>query len=380
MPSIKLNDNPFACDCLSLDLAKFMHEELDAVIQTWFKPKIGEVVCQSPGELAGQALFELEYEKLRCPYPSNSVFHDPSLDNPDACPATCECHYYPYDQETEVDCADSGSLLPVDLNLPLIADSKKVSLNLRNNGIKSLRRIKRRTRNFSAIAELFLDGNALREVSVADLPPNLETLSLAANAISGFDEPTMAFLETLKVITLSENVFECSCESKGLWEFLHSNMVEVIADSKNITVLCDGVPMHLIELELADICTDVKEVIIFYVLPFILLLLFVLVLIILYLHHKRTLYIWSYSKPWLRDCCFPIPPPDDMVYDVFVSYSSDDREFVEDLLVQQLEHVGTSELRYKCLMAIRDFNPGENILKQISGSLFSAVIIFMFVT
>ena len=89
--------------------------------------------------------------------------------------------------------------------------------------------------------------------------------------------------------------------------------------------------------------------------------------VILYLHHKRTLYIWSYSKPWLRDCCFPIPPPDDMVYDVFVSYSSDDREFVEDLLVQQLEHGNQSqsaELRYKCLMAIRDFNPGENILKQ----------------
>ena len=69
-------------------------------------------------------------------------------------------------------------------------------------------------------------------------------------------------------------------------------------------------------------------------------------MIILYLHHKRTLYIWSYSKPWLRDCCFPIPPPDDMVYDVFVSYSSDDRDFVEDTLWQQLEHGGqSSELR-----------------------------------
>ena len=55
-----------------------------------------------------------------------------------------------------------------------------------------------------------------------------------------------------------------------------------------------------------------------------------------------------------------------MVYDVFVSYSSDDREFVEDLLVQQLEHgqSQSAELSYKCLMAIRDFNPGENILKQ----------------
>ena len=180
-----LSGNPFACDCLSLDLAKFMHEELDAVIQTWFRAKIGEVICASPEDLAGQALFELEYERLRCPYPSNTVYSDPSLDEPDACPATCECHYIPYDQETEVDCADSGSLLPVDLNLPLIADSKKVSLNLKNNGIKSLRRIRRRTRNFSAVAELLLDGNRLKEVSVADLPPKLEYLSLAANAISG---------------------------------------------------------------------------------------------------------------------------------------------------------------------------------------------------
>ena len=99
--------------------------------------------------------------------------------------------------------------------------------------------------------------------------------------------------------------------------------------------------------------------------------------VILYLHHKRTLYIWSYSKPWLRDCCFPIPPPDDMVYDVFVSYSSDDREFVEDLLVQQLEHgqSQSAELSYKCLMAIRDFNPGENILKQGRFSMIMLIFI-----
>ena len=70
MPSINLESNPFACDCFSLDLAKFMHEELDAVVQTWFRAKIDDVVCRSPAELAGKALFELEYERLRCPYPS----------------------------------------------------------------------------------------------------------------------------------------------------------------------------------------------------------------------------------------------------------------------------------------------------------------------
>ena len=70
MPSINLEANPFACDCFSLDLAKFMHEELDAVVQTWFRAKIDDVVCRSPPELAGKALFELEYERLRCPYPS----------------------------------------------------------------------------------------------------------------------------------------------------------------------------------------------------------------------------------------------------------------------------------------------------------------------
>ena len=52
MPSINLEANPFACDCFSLDLAKFMHEELDAVVQTWFRAKIDDVVCRSPPELA----------------------------------------------------------------------------------------------------------------------------------------------------------------------------------------------------------------------------------------------------------------------------------------------------------------------------------------
>ena len=106
----------------------------------------------------------------------------------------------------------------------------------------------------------------------------------------------MAFLETLKSITLSDNVFECTCESKGLWEFLHSNMVEAIVDSANVTVVCDGVPLHLVDIELADICTDVKEVIIYYVLPFILLLLLVLG------RKKKTEKCWHMFPPvkWIE--------------------------------------------------------------------------------
>ena len=49
-------------------------------------------------------------------------------------------------------------------------------------------------------------------------------------------------------------------------------------------------------------------------------------------------------------------------FDAFISYSSDDREFVEDFMVPKLENGHNS---IKCLLPIRDFEPGVSIMDQI---------------
>jgi protein toll len=362
VPVVRLAGNPLSCDCRSLNLARFMRGNLtEKFIRTWFKLQSGDLLCKSPSSLAMQLLTNLAYDDFYCPFPVNSSIRD------EMCPEFCECRFTPYEAMTNVDCEDSGyTTFP--LHLPMIEHTRRVSLNMNRNGIKSIKDLKKKVRNFSAISELYLDGNDIEIVRHEDLPPHIVRLSLADNAIKSIDEDTLGFFgANLNFLQLGQNIFECGCESTELFNFVHK-YDHLIGDVANVTISCgDGRVLKVIDTELAEICTDLKEVVIYYVLPVILIIVFVLVLVILYLHHKRTLYIWSYSKPWLRDICFPIPPPDDMVYDLFVSYSSEDREFVEDNLIQQLEH--GAELKYKCLMAIRDFNPGENIIKQISEAV-----------
>ncbi len=358
---IRLNENPLACDCKAVDFAMFLRKELkEDFITTWFEVEgANEVTCHSPTELKTHAVTSVPYGHFWCPFPAHSSVRD------EICPQYCVCRYSPFDAMTSVNCAENGyDTLPY--NIPIISGTNHTSVNMTGNNISSLKDLRKRVRNYSSIAELYLDRNRLQTVSVEDLPPNLKRLSISMNEIASFSAATIDFFGSLSWLKMGHNVFPCNCDSRVLVEFVHK-FDDRIADVDNITLNCDGKLVKVIDIKVEDICTDIEGFIVNYILPFIILVVVVLVAIIFYLHHKRTLYIWIYSKPWLRDCCFPVPPPDDMIYDVFVSYSSDDREFVEDHLVHQLEH--GQDINYKCLMAIRDFNPGENIIKQISEAV-----------
>ena len=64
----------------------------------------------------------------------------------------------------------------------------------------------------------------------------------------------------------------------------------------------------------------------------------------------------------------PITSNDDKEYDVFISYSNLDKEFVEDYMVPQLEDK-SSEIKYQCLSHERDFVVGLPILDQITNAV-----------
>ena len=58
-------------------------------------------------------------------------------------------------------------------------------------------------------------------------------------------------------------------------------------------------------------------------------------------------------------------------FDVFISYSKYDKTYVEDLIVPKLE-LGSSLIKYKCLLQIRDFEPGMSIMDQIERAVQSS--------
>ena len=56
-------------------------------------------------------------------------------------------------------------------------------------------------------------------------------------------------------------------------------------------------------------------------------------------------------------------------YDVFISYANEDKEFVEQKLVPILEDSSSSEYKYRCLVHVRDFIPGDQIMDQIVNAV-----------
>ena len=55
-------------------------------------------------------------------------------------------------------------------------------------------------------------------------------------------------------------------------------------------------------------------------------------------------------------------------FDVFISYSNLDKQFVEDFMVPNLEDE-TNEVKYRCLLHERDFMPGQPIIDQITHAV-----------
>ena len=92
-----------------------------------------------------------------------------------------------------------------------------------------------------------------------------------------------------------------------------------------------------------------------YFLPLIIVVLIVLIGIILCLYYKEPILIWLYSHPTLRRMIF-ITDLTSKEYDVFISYSDLDSDYVERELIPELEN--GPDIRYKCLFHKRDFMPG----------------------
>ena len=62
----------------------------------------------------------------------------------------------------------------------------------------------------------------------------------------------------------------------------------------------------------------------------------------------------------------------DKEFDVFISYSHFDKDFVEDFLVPKLEDESNIDMKYQCLLHVRDFEPGRAIMDQINEAVDSS--------
>lgn len=367
-PRIILSGNPFHCDCNALDFARFLRGDFEnEYVQSWFhvigvdRKGTNMPKCQDPVENAGLLLHTMSLDNLYCTFPSSDM--DGLDDIP--CPDYCVCRVIPSSRTTVIDCHDKNLTTFPDF-LPMVPDSDSVALNMCDNNVSDISAVKSQVKNFTAISKLDLCHNNIKTVKGQDLPPNLELLNLEGNHIDFIDMAALEFFKKMgkASIHLGNNSFPCDCPTKHLLNFVRSYSSK-IGDLQNITITCNNVTKRMVEWKPHEICPVIWP----YVLPVIFtFIILALIMVILCLFNKDRVHIWVYSHPKLRYLfCIADTPDGPNMKDAFISYSIEDKDFVENKLIYELEN--GKDLRYKCINHVRDFNLGQSIVQQISDAV-----------
>ena len=85
---------------------------------------------------------------------------------------------------------------------------------------------------------------------------------------------------------------------------------------------------------------------------------------------RNSIKVWLLAQPWIKIFLSEGFIDQDKKYDVFISYSHHNAEYVEKVLWPGLETPGDpTKPAYKCKVHTRDFQPGEMIPNQIVQSV-----------
>lgn len=359
-------NNSFVCDCSTYRFVSVYNQltgssnssnaRLDGLRLT-SRPffDVEEYRCEKPDHLRMSRVMGLPVEAKTCPVV-------------EACPSACTC-----EQDGDfiaVHCQGKG-LTELPDTLP---EGSIAKLNMRDNALK---RVDYRP-YFKWTSWLDLSHNRITSVSVSAMLSLLEIdeVFLHANAISELPSAVSSFTNfTTMNMSLGGNPWNCSCQSAWMKEWLVDMGTRVLDPMDVLCVggILDGQMFRDIEEATLNCVQDghAKTAIAFGILLCIL----VLVAGVIYwkrLEIKILLYSrlqWSFLK---KDNSLG-----DLPYDVFVSFSQLDYEWVVHTLTPNLEN---RALPYKLCLHQRDFPVGEPIAESISRAVENSRCTLLLVT
>ena len=334
------------------------------MVTSWFQYQSG-ATCQHTGEL----LMDKEVSEMSCSFPSEFVPHH--------CSEHCSCSITPYQSEdiaqvhahVIVNCS-GHNVLPQ--SLPLIVNQeevKQLTLDLSHGGLKSMEKLSQ-IEHYDNVTALILSHNNLTVLSGDHLPSRLEEVAFDHNRIRTLDIRDLRS-NAFKSIRLGGNPYDCNCNSRLLYRFVRRNAQ--VRDHDQVWLDCypDGRRAVNNISEYTEFCTNTKQRVYEIAIPVGLILLGILLAIVCVLWNKEKISVYIYSKPAMRALVYNAEPEesDQRRYDVFISYANEDKEFVEQKLVPILEDSSSSEYKYRCLVHVRDFIPGDQIMDQIVNAV-----------
>ncbi|KAK2908572.1 hypothetical protein Q8A67_004409 [Cirrhinus molitorella] len=190
---------------------------------------------------------------------------------------------------------------------------------------------------FPQLITLTLTGNRFMTLPHGELLPRLQTLLIQRNALRMFNRSDLKRFKTLQYLEAGDNNFVCSCEFVSFFK----------QDVDLFITLRDGRRNY--------VCNT----------PFILR---VLGLIVVTCHKLHVIWYLQMTKAWIQAKRKPAVGrlAEELRYDAFVSYSQHDAEWVEEILVPELE---SAQPPFALCLHKRDFQPGRWIVDNIIDSI-----------
>ncbi|GAB0188760.1 toll-like receptor 2 [Grus japonensis] len=215
------------------------------------------------------------------------------------------------------------------------------------------------------LKELYLTKNQLKTLPGAAPVPNLVAMSVRRNKLNSFSKEEFESFKKMELLDASDNNFICSCE---FLSFIHhqAGIAQVLVGWPD-KYICDS-PLAVRGAQVGAVHLSLMECHRSLVVSLICVLVFLVILTLVVVSYKyHAVWYLRMTWAWLQAKRKPKrAPAKDICYDAFVSYSENDSDWVENIMVRELEQACPP---FRLCLHKRDFVPGKWIVDNIIDSI-----------
>ncbi|XP_041370505.1 protein toll-like [Gigantopelta aegis] len=354
--TIKAEDNPYQCDCKAELFKKrigLLYSKSNTKYKIQFK-HLDKYLCFSPKSLHNQTLLSLNFSDV-CPVVTD-------------CPASCECSFNKTTNVTEVRCSSLNMT-----SLPATVPEGKVVLLFSGNGIHNVS-----TRGYFTRAEkLNLSRNDLEQLNspVCELWKHLQIVDISVNKIRYLPKCFETFNLSAMALHVYGNPWTCDCTSLWMLSWFKRNKQHIPEYERMACGNSEFLGIPLNSFVASELDCDPSSYL-HIAIPLGFLALFAIVLIPLAYKFRFQTQVFIHAQFHARPFDRRKLENAEYVYEVFLSYHSQNEAWVVHTLMPRLE---TGDRPYRACVHYRDFEVGaavaDNIVNAVQKSQCTVVIL-----